>query len=51
VFNVPGEPVGEIAAAYVEALGRVSAGELATIEPLRRLTQGAFTRGHFVRAV
>ena len=51
VFNVPGEPVHDVTAAYVDALARVAAGELPTLEPLRRITNGAFTRGHFARAV
>jgi U32 family peptidase len=51
VFNVPGDPVADITAAYIAALARVAAGDTPATEPLKQLTGGAFTRGHFARAV
>ena len=53
VFNVPGDPVREIMAAYrsaVEALA--GTGTVTTTQPaVRELVGGKFTRGHFARAV
>jgi putative protease len=54
VFNVPGEPVTEIVAAYRRMLDRLAnGGDIAysDSEELRTLLDGAFTRGHFARAV
>lgn len=51
VFNVPDEPVGEITARYVAGLAVVAEGGVPSMEPMRQLTGGAFTRGHFSRAV
>lgn len=51
VFNVPGDPVAEVTAAFrsmVDALGGDGEPDL---EPIRGITAGAFTRGHFARAV
>jgi putative protease len=54
LFNVPDEPVAEIVAAYRRMLGELAAGhEIAytDTEELRHMLGGAFTRGHFARAV
>jgi putative protease len=50
VFNVPGDPVEAVTAAFRATLVDVAAGRSPDLEPLRRVT-GAFTRGHFARAV
>jgi putative protease len=51
VFNVAGEDVAGTTAAYRAALDAVAAGGRPSLEPFRALTGGAFTRGHFARAV
>jgi U32 family peptidase len=54
LFNVPSEPVAEIVAAYRRMLGELAAGReipYTNSEELRHLLGGAFTRGHFARAV
>jgi U32 family peptidase len=54
VFNVPGEPIAEIVAAYRRMLDRLTRGDeiaYTDSEGLRTLLDGAFTRGHFARAV
>lgn len=51
VFNVPGDPVAHIVAAYrsqIDALAGANAGKGPTP---REVVGAAFTRGHFVRAV
>jgi putative protease len=54
VFNLPDEPVGDIVDAYRRMLDRLAAGmevEYTDTEAIRHLLGGAFTRGHFARAV
>jgi putative protease len=51
VFNVAGDPVAEIVGRYREALDRVARGERVAAPVVRDLFDGAFTRGHFARAV
>lgn len=51
VFNVPGEPVGEITRNYREVLNAIGSGASCDTGATRRLLAGEFTRGHFVRAV
>jgi putative protease len=51
LFNVPGEPLREIVAAYRAVFEALRAGEVADTHRVRALVGGAFTRGHFVRAV
>jgi putative protease len=51
LFNLPGDPVGEIVAAYRASLAALQGGEHADTQRVRALVGGAFTRGHFVRAV
>ncbi|MCC6319461.1 MAG: U32 family peptidase [Gemmatimonadaceae bacterium] len=52
LFNVPGEPVGAVVAAWSKALGALARGVVPdeTTE-LRSLVGHAFTRGHFLRPV
>lgn len=51
VFNVPGDPIRELVAAYRAMLHAVQDGTRLDAERSRRLLEGAFTRGHFARAV
>jgi putative protease len=54
VFNVPDEPIAEIVVSYRRALDRLAAdGTMSTgeTEEIRATLHGAFTRGHFARAV
>jgi putative protease len=51
VFNVPGDPVAEVTAAYRRALDALAAGGPPDPRDVRRVTGRAYTRGHFARAV
>jgi putative protease len=54
VFNVPDEPVREVVGAYRRMLDRIAAGldiAYTDSEKIRAVLGGAFTRGHFARAV
>ena len=51
LFNLPGDPLTEIIAAYRGALDALVGGETADTRRVRSLVGGEFTRGHFVRAV
>ncbi len=54
VFNVPGEPVHAVVAAYRRMLDRLADGlpiAYTDSEEIRDMLGGAFTRGHFARAV
>jgi putative protease len=51
VFNVPGDRVAEVTAAYRVAIDAVAAGGRPDARAIRALSDGAFTRGHFARAV
>jgi len=54
VFNVPNEPIAEIVAAYRRALHRLAVDAASSVletEQIRTTLDGAFTRGHFARAV
>ncbi len=51
VFNVPGDGVAGVTAAYREAIDAVAAGSRPDARAIRALSGGAFTRGHFARAV
>lgn len=54
VFNVPDEPITEVVAAYRRMLDRLAAGldvAYTDSEEIRAVLGGAFTRGHFARAV
>jgi putative protease len=51
LFNLPGDPVADLVARYRELMDRLAAGEPAPHEAVRAVVGGAFTRGHFARAV
>ncbi len=51
VFNVPGDPVAEVTAAYRAAIDAVAIGARPDVRSIRKLNGTAFTRGHFARAV
>ncbi len=51
VFNVPGDPIAAVTRAYRDALGALSTGMTPALSASRDLLAGAFTRGHFARAV
>jgi putative protease len=51
LFNVPGDDVAGITAAYRALLEELAAGERADTDRVRALLGGVFTRGHFARAV
>ena len=51
LFNLPGDPIGEIVAAYRGIFDALRAGAPADTRPARTLVGSTFTRGHFVRAV
>ena len=51
LLNLPGDPVSEIVAAYRSSLDALHGGQVADTNRVRNLMGGAFTRGHFVRAV
>jgi putative protease len=51
VFNVPGDPVAEVTAAYRALIDTLKQGRTPDLDAIRRAAGGAFTRGHFARAV
>ena len=51
LFNVPGDPVQQITRGYRDALHALDAGRAPDLSVSRTLLAGAFTRGHFARAV
>ncbi len=51
VFNVPGDPVQLIVRSYRDMLDSLAGNILPELTATRRLLDGAFTRGHFARAV
>jgi putative protease len=51
VFNVPGDPVQALVRAYRETLDALAVGGSPDLHGARKLLAGAFTRGHFARAV
>ncbi len=51
VFNVPGEPVAAITRHFRTVLDGAMAGTACDTGTTRRLLNGEFTRGHFIRAV
>jgi putative protease len=51
VFNVPGDPVGEVTRAWREIVDRLAAGDRPDLSSLRLIRGEEFTRGHFARAV
>lgn len=51
VFNLVGDPVGAVTQAYRAQLDALAAGAAPDTAAVRGLLDGAFTRGHFARAV
>lgn len=51
VFNVPGDPVAEVTAAYRRMLDALIAGDTPDTHPIRAITGREYTRGHFAHAV
>jgi putative protease len=51
LFNLPGDPVGEITGRYREALDALANGGTPPTARVRELVGSSFTRGHFARAV
>jgi len=51
VFNVPGDPVAEVTAAWRRAIDALAAGGRADVAAVRTLLAGEYTRGHFARPV
>jgi putative protease len=51
VFNVPGDPVAEITAAYRAAITALASGGAPDPGRVRAITGREYTRGHFARAV
>jgi putative protease len=51
VFNVPGDPVAGVTAAYRKALDHLASGGPPDPGGIRAITGREFTRGHFARAV
>ena len=51
VFNVPGDPVAEVTAAFRALIDTLAEGRTPDLEAMRRVGGGVFTRGHFARAV
>ncbi len=51
VFNMAGDPVAEVTQAYRRVLEATQAGQAPDLATPRALVRGAFTRGHFARAV
>ncbi len=51
VFNVPGDPVAEVTAAYRAQLRALADGRAPDPAAIRAITGGSYTRGHFARAV
>ena len=51
VFNVVGDPIAQVVSGYGAMLRQLAAGAQADVSPVRASLKGAFTRGHFARAV
>src|SRR5436190_1588317 len=51
VFNVPGDPVARVTAAYRAALDALAEGRAPDLGEVRAVTGREYTRGHFARAV
>lgn len=51
LFNVPGEPIGDVVSRYRSALDALAHGGVPALGDVRALMGGVFTRGHFARAV
>ena len=51
VFNVPGDPIRQVVSGYRAMLEQLAAGASTPANAVRPSLHGAFTRGHFARAV
>jgi putative protease len=51
VFNVPGDPVAEVVAHYRDTIDALRDGRTPDRRAMKALLGGAYTRGHFARAV
>jgi putative protease len=51
VFNTPGDPIRDLVRGYAAALRALSEGTTPDLAAIRGIVGGAFTRGHFARAV
>lgn len=51
IFNVPGDPVTQLVRGHRAAIDALAAGAPPALDAIRGLVGGAFTRGHFARAV
>ena len=51
VFNVPGDPVADVTAAFRAQLDALAAGRAPDTAPIRAITGREYTRGHFANAV
>jgi putative protease len=51
VFNTPGDPIHDLVRGYAAALRALSEGTTPDLGAIRGIVGGAFTRGHFARAV
>jgi putative protease len=51
VFNVPGDPVARVTAAYRASLDALAEGRAPDLGAVRAVTGREYTRGHFARAV
>jgi hypothetical protein len=51
LFNLPGDPVGELVARYRGLLETLAAGAAPAWSDVRAVVGAEFTRGHFARAV
>jgi putative protease len=51
VFNLPGDPVGEVTRAWRHVVDAMAAGDRPDFSELRAIRGEEFTRGHFARAV
>jgi putative protease len=51
VFNTPGDPIHDLVNGYAAALRALSEGKTPDLGAIRGIVGGAFTRGHFARAV
>jgi len=50
VFNVPGDPVAQVTAAYRKSLDALAGGRSPDPKGVRALMGREYTRGHFARA-
>jgi putative protease len=51
VFNVEGDQIQQVVSGYRAMLDQLSAGAASASNNVRPVLRGAFTRGHFARAV